>query len=297
MLLLERFTRELPPVGGIIYGALARLPADNIVPMARQNRDVSPITSLLESSIMLDELYNHPTVDFFIFVGSLSGQFNDENEVECAAASEFSSALIHRRRSRGFCGSIVFLSQIPDPKSESKFLGERYLSEHDLDEVFAEAILACDPNSTGNHEITAGLRPIKPQHPEMSWNRIPKMWNFVHHLAKPNSVSPRRSDIITMDVLLEKATSQREATEIITSHLLPQLRTKLGLSTEAILVPETRLIDLGVDSLVAADLRTWFLKKLAVDVPILLMLSGSSIQAITSSAAAKLDPSRIPHVQ
>jgi hypothetical protein len=71
----------------------------------------------------------------------------------------------------------------------------------------------------------------------------------------------------------------------------------LGLSTEAILVPETRLIDLGVDSLVAADLRTWFLKKLAVDVPILLMLSGSSIQAITSSAAAKLDPSRIPHVQ
>jgi hypothetical protein len=236
-------------------------------------------------------------MDFFIFVGSLSGQFNHANMVECAAASEFSSALIHRRRSRGFSGSIVFMSQIPDPKSESKFLGEKYLSEHDLDEVFAESILAGDPNSTGSHEITAGLRPIKPEHTEMSWNRIPKMWNFVQHLAEFNSVSPSHSEVITMSVLLERATSQREVTEILTSHLLTQLRTKLGLSTEAVLVPETQLSELGVDSLVAADLRTWFLKELSVDVPILLMLSGSSIQEITSSAAAKLDASRIPHAQ
>lgn len=121
--------------------------APTVLVMARR-REGTPIPSLLESSIILDELYNHPPVEFFIFIGSLSGQFGHANTVECAAASEFSSALIHWRRSRGFCGSIVFLSQIPDPTSESKFLGERYLSEHNLDEVLAEAILPGDPNST-----------------------------------------------------------------------------------------------------------------------------------------------------
>ncbi|KAJ5970083.1 ketoacyl-synt-domain-containing protein, partial [Penicillium vulpinum] len=296
VLLLERFTRALPPVGGMIYGALAQLPPDNIVPMTPQNGYSSPITYLLEISIMLDELYNHPSMEFFIFVGSLSGHFGHSNMVNCAAASEFSSALIHQRRSRGFCGSIVFVSQISDPKSESKFPGQKSLSEHDWDEVFAEAILAGDPESTENFEITAGLRPIKPEHPEMSWNRMPKMWNFVHHHEESNVVLPSSSVVITMSVLLERATSQEEVTEIITSHLLAQLRTKLGLSMEAVLVPETQLSELGVDSLMAADLRTWFLKKLGVDIPILLMLSGSSIQVIASSAADKLDPNTIPHV-
>lgn len=123
------------------------------------------------------------------------------------------------------------------------------------------------------------------------------MWNSVHHLAGSNSVSPSLSGAITVSALLERATSQREVTGTITSHFLIQLRTKLGLSTEAVLVPETQLSELGVGSLVAADLRTWFLKILAVDVPILLMLSGSSIQEILSGAAAKLDPSMIQHVK
>lgn len=255
------------------------------------------MTSLLESSMILEEIFNHSTMEFFIFVGSLAGQFSHETTANCAAASEFSSALIHGRRSRGLCGSIVFMSQTPDSTSESQFLGERFLSQHELDETFAEAILAGDPNSSENLEITAGLQPFNPEQDEMNWTRVPKMSNFFNHLAASNQVALSRNEIISMSVLLENAISQQEATEIITSHFLTQLRTKLGLSTEAALEKETQLIEMGVDSLVAADLRTWFVQNLAVEVPILLMLSGSSIEEIVGIAVAKLSPNTIPHVQ
>jgi len=38
------------------------------------------------------------------------------------------------------------------------------------------------------------------------------------------------------------------------------------------------IIDFGIDSLVAVEIRTWFLKEADQDVPILKILGGSSIR-------------------
>lgn len=50
------------------------------------------------------------------------------------------------------------------------------------------------------------------------------------------------------------------------------------------------LIDLGVDSLVALDIRSWFMKSLSVEVPLLEILSGSTISDIANYATQHLPP-------
>lgn len=50
------------------------------------------------------------------------------------------------------------------------------------------------------------------------------------------------------------------------------------------------LIDLGVDSLIALDIRSWFIKSLGVEVPLLEILSGSTVSGIADYATEHLPP-------
>jgi hypothetical protein len=45
---------------------------------------------------------------------------------------------------------------------------------------------------------------------------------------------------------------------------------------------------MGVDSLVAVDVRSWFLKELAVDVPVMKILGGPSIVELVEVVVQKL---------
>lgn len=55
--------------------------------------------------------------------------------------------------------------------------------------------------------------------------------------------------------------------------------------------------ELGVDSLVAVDLRSWFLKELGVDIPVLKIFNAASIRDLLDFAASLLPESLIPHVK
>jgi hybrid polyketide synthase/nonribosomal peptide synthetase ACE1 len=54
------------------------------------------------------------------------------------------------------------------------------------------------------------------------------------------------------------------------------------------------LIDVGLDSLVAVDIRTWFLQELKVDIPVLKILSGASAGELVSIAIEKLPQEFLP---
>lgn len=54
--------------------------------------------------------------------------------------------------------------------------------------------------------------------------------------------------------------------------------------------------ELGVDSLVAVDLRSWFLKELGVDMPVLKIFNAASIRELLATAAEVLPESLIPNL-
>lgn len=57
---------------------------------------------------------------------------------------------------------------------------------------------------------------------------------------------------------------------------------------DEVISEETPLIDLGVDSLVAVEIRTWFSTELGMDVAVLKILGGSSIRELIDDTISKL---------
>jgi hypothetical protein len=60
------------------------------------------------------------------------------------------------------------------------------------------------------------------------------------------------------------------------------------LSDSDSLYDTTPLVDMGVDSLVAVEVRSWFLKELAVDVPVMKILGGASVTDLVEVVVQKL---------
>jgi hybrid polyketide synthase / nonribosomal peptide synthetase ACE1 len=54
------------------------------------------------------------------------------------------------------------------------------------------------------------------------------------------------------------------------------------------------LVDLGVDSLVGVEIRTWSLQELGVDLPVLKILGGDSVIDLVNDIILKLPEDLLP---
>ena len=70
--------------------------------------------------------------------------------------------------------------------------------------------------------------------------------------------------------------------------LTAKLTSSLQLSDDEAIRETMPLIELGVDSLVAVDVRTWFMQEAGVDLPVLKILGGASVVDLVDDAMTKL---------
>ncbi|KAL1954906.1 hypothetical protein VTO42DRAFT_444 [Malbranchea cinnamomea] len=305
VLSLDNFIRkELPPVGGVVNGAAVLNDMLFVnTPLEVMQQTLRP---KVEGSLFLDELYRD--VEFFIFFGSFSGLIGNFNQAAYSAANAFMMGLVHRRRRQKLPASIINPAEIRGigyvhhmGKDLSNLmadtLGMMFVSERDLHELFAEGILASPHDSGRDPDITCGPRQTDPvQRPNVLWFRTPKIWHFVGYCLQSN-VQTSKNQAAPVKEQLESATNISEAADIIATSFIAKIRRKLNFSEDFEITGKFLLSELGVNSLVAVDLRIWFVKELGVDIPVLQLLGSCSIEQVAQDAAAKLDASLIPNVK
>lgn len=294
----QAIRKDLPPVGGVVNGAM--LLNDSLLMNMSFEEMQRTLMPKAKGSVLLNDLYSGSDLDFFILMGSIAGPLGNRGQSAYAAGNVFMTSIIKSRRKRGLTGSIINPGQILGVGYVSKAgswltktlvnsIGSYSMSEQDLHELFAEGILAGRPESNRNPDIIASFKLESPiQRPDVIWYRNTKTWDFIMHWAERNSSGSGNAKTVPVKLQLQSAQNEGEATEIVEEAFIAKLRSKLGLSEEDEISGETALIQLGVDSLVALDLRGWFVKELSVDVPILKILGGSSIGELAAEAASKL---------
>ena len=80
-------------------------------------------------------------------------------------------------------------------------------------------------------------------------------------------------------------------TNFITVSFLVNLKKVLQISADDNIDLSTPLVEQGLDSLVAVMVRSWFLKEIEVDIPVLKILDGSSISDLLQLAVSKIPAS------
>ncbi|CAH0050588.1 unnamed protein product [Clonostachys solani] len=292
----QQIVDTMPPIGGVMNGAMVL--RDRLFSTMTEEDFAAVLGPKVQGSEYLDRAFHSDPLEFFILFSSLSRVIGNPGQSNYAAANMFMASLASKRRARGVSASVIDIAMLvgfgwmwrnADDILEAQMKAAAYMciSEPEFHTIMAEAIEAGKPNKDLDPEIHTGLAISN----TASWKRFPRFSHYV--LSENDGVAAKETSAVpdkTIRQLISEAASDDDIITALEVALSRKLRLILQLAdTGSPLDPKTALLSLGIDSLVAVELRSWFLKELAVDVPTLRILSDATIADISIEVKSKLD--------
>ena len=287
----------MPPVAGVCNAAMVL--SDKLFVDMNADTMNKVLKPKVEGTKHLDEFFNDPSLEFFITFSSLASVIGNGGQSNYHAANLFMTSLAAQRRNRGLAASVINIGMVVDVgyvartgRSIEDHLRKLFympLSESDIHHLFTEAVLASPADSNRNFDIIMGIEPfinsvdakIRPP-----WFSNPRFSHFVGEDDRPKG--PQQASLSSMHIRqqMETVESEDAASAFLQTAFSSKLETMMQLAPNSVEV-KVSLLDLGCDSLLAVEIRTWFLKEVHVDIPVLKILSGETVAEICSEAARK----------
>ncbi len=221
------------------------------------------------------------SLDFFVLFSSLSSVFGHAGQGNYAAANLFLDALAWHRRAKGlpaltinwgYLGEVGYLAERPQ-------LGER------LERQGVQSF-------TVRQALTLLERAMQRQAVQLSVMRVDwRRWRglgvtgqvsprFAHLLRQSESSSqhPQGGELPTLDALRTAAPEARRG--LLDTLLRDKVARVLGSSPDR-LDSDKPLLNLGIDSLMAVELRNWIEQELRVNLPIMELMRSPSLSRLT----------------
>ncbi|KAH8701329.1 hypothetical protein GQ44DRAFT_785142 [Phaeosphaeriaceae sp. PMI808] len=283
----EDICEDMPPIAGIVQGAMVlhETPVRDMTFELLQK----VLRPKVQGSINLNRLSMRLDLDFFIYFSSMTGVVGNIGQASYTTANAFMMSQAAQRRKSGLCGSVINIGAIigvgQDNQNNLFKGGYVFMSEQAYHQAFSEAVIA---------EISTGLRQVN-----LADSTLPVCVDnprFSHH----ESEQIVGGDALPIGARLRSCTTPADLQVVIfdafTLKLCSLLRMEMDISEDKEKIMAKRTDDFGIDSLVAVEIRTWFLKTLGVNVPVLKILGGAAVEEIVQYAAERLDPSFVPNM-
>ncbi|KAL2129699.1 hypothetical protein VTI74DRAFT_7429 [Chaetomium olivicolor] len=282
----SKLAGSLPPVGGVVNGAMVL--EDRVfsqMSLETLHRVMRPKTI---GSRNLDMAFDDKAMDFFIMTSSFAAIGGHAGQSNYAAANMYMNGLAASRRNRGLPGSVLNIGVIYGlgflhREKDDLYHGlerEGYppISERDIHHMFIEAIVAGKPIPGQVYDITTGLRRFPAQAPTLPWQNDPRFSHFTRREEAESDVDADQngSDKRSLKELIDAASTQDELVEVLLQGFITRLQTQLQLA-EGSVTAEHSVVELGVDSLAAVEIRSWIWKVMGQDVAVMKILGGKTI--------------------
>lgn len=266
----------------------------------------------VEGSIHLNDLFQGKTLEFFIMFSSAVSMVGNHGQANYSAANLFMSSLAAKRRSRGLAASVMHIGPIfgvgyiAQQSAEGNTTFSRTntrlgtfvgTSENDFHELFAEAVLAGSPGSTAPTELLSGIRRVGiNEEKKPIWESDPLMSHFTRRpqLHKQKTV-PNAQITLPIKLRLAEASTQEELTSIVQETFFAKVLALFQLddyNSSGSSLECLHLNQLGIDSLLAVEIRSWFMKNFEVNIPVLKILDGVTVGELVALTIEKI-PARL----
>ncbi|ODH20336.1 hypothetical protein ACO22_05914 [Paracoccidioides brasiliensis] len=301
--MIAEIQETLPQIGGVANGAMI-IDDTPVVEMSFEQID-KVLKPKVDGSRFLNEIFYNEPLDFFILFSSLSCTFGRSGQANYIAANMYMTSLTANRRNRGLPASVIdvgavvgigyitrevtqkVIDQLPDA-------GFHFMSERDIHLAFAEAIICGYPNSGRYEELITGLRVVWSNgEARPAWYSNPRFSHTVRNAVNdPSSDKSKTGAVVSVRNQLQMATSTDQVLQIIQGAVIEKLKVILQLRPESFKDTSSLLKqgadELGMDSLVAVEVRSWFLRELEIDMPVLKILGGATLAEISDFAVMNL---------
>ncbi|TVY36833.1 Hybrid PKS-NRPS synthetase [Lachnellula subtilissima] len=268
----------------------------------------------VEGSMNLDNLFQENTLDFFVFFSSVVSVLGRPGQANYSAANMFMCSLAEQRRQKGLAASIIHIGAIFGVGYTSQLDRKLFtkvsmrssalvpISQRDFYQLFAEAVKAGRPGSSSSTiELFSGSKRINPHDDDQPvWATEPLMSHFIQNSEGLTPLARDNQSAVPLRTQLAQATNQIQVHSIIQHALFPKIcilfqldPTKVAIATLA----KMRLDEMGIDSLLAVEIRGWFMKTLEVNIPILKILSGVPISDLVAFATENIPERLVPNLQ
>jgi NAD(P)-dependent dehydrogenase (short-subunit alcohol dehydrogenase family) len=309
---LERYRDGMPRIGGCIQSSMV-LRDSVFANMSYENwkacTDVKTIGSWNLHTLLPDNM------DFFIMLSSIAGVIGSAGQANYAAANTYLDALAHYRTLRGQKSAALDLGVMLDHGvlADNTALRERILAQGLLAPISAREFYAlldhyCNPQRTNEKpedmQLVIGLAsPSQAYARGALRNNASLSLPFYSHVynskaARDASASGARSSEDQKQQAFVSAPTLIEAGAVISKALVERLITMTpGLQDRIdVNVLDEPMWKFGIDSLLAIELRSWFSKIFAADVPIFEILGDETLESLGVKAAQKSTLRKRPEV-
>ncbi|KAI1174428.1 PKS-NRPS hybrid [Nemania sp. FL0916] len=296
---------ELPPIGGVAQGAMVLSDAMFVdIGLEQVQKVVGP---KVQGAIHLEELFSSANLEFFVFFSSMAYVTGNQGQSIYAAANAYMVSLAAQRRKRGLAGSVINIGAIVGngyvtrqlTEVQREYLtqkGNIFMSEQDFHQIFAEGVVAGRPDSDDVPEIMTGLGFSHPDDADkVTWFHNPIFSHCVIWPETQEAGTGTSKQNVTVKAQLLLATNAEEVTEAIQESFMAKLKSSLQIE-ESVSILNMNAEELGLDSLVAVDIRSWFVKELNVEMPVLKILGGFTVAELVSAAQEQLPESFTPNI-
>lgn len=304
---LSDCAKTMPPIKGCIQGSMVL--KDSIFSNMSQEDYYTAVRPKVIASRNLHELLPKD-LDFFILLSSASGVVGNRGQSNYCVGNTYQDSLARHRVALGLPGVAVDLGMIlsvgfaaENQESMANLRQEGFNAMRE-DEFLALLDMLCDPNgkysSNANKELQAssfsqiavGLEAPATLRikgiPEPAWMTDP----LFKHLYQIRGEGDHEGEgdgegsATSCSTLLPAAASLADASKIVSAAIVQKLCKALSSSERDIDVSKP-LHSYGVDSLVAVELRAWFMKEVGSDVAVFDIMSGQSLEELAELAAKR----------
>ncbi|PYH90895.1 KR-domain-containing protein [Aspergillus ellipticus CBS 707.79] len=261
----------------------------------------------------LDQLFHSTPLDFFIMFSSLASIVGNRGQSNYVAANLFMATVAAQRRARGLAASVFHIGMVlgvgyvsATGIYESTLRQYNYMpiSEDEFRDMFATAVVVGRAGSGHVPEVITGLS----RHSLRSEVQKP-FWfenlRFGHHTLEEGGAGgdgaagavggemvPLRERVADAQARVAESGGSgsgkgvEAVEEVIEQAFCAKMERMLQAEKGSVAAVKNQpLINLGVDSLIAVEIRSWFLKELEVDVPVLKVVGVFVVVVVVVVAA------------
>ncbi|MBZ4018994.1 non-ribosomal peptide synthetase/type I polyketide synthase [Streptomyces purpurogeneiscleroticus] len=275
--LADRRSRQLPPIRGVFH--LAGEVRDALVPeMDRAAFDAAYAPKVAGGWLLHHHLRDEP-LDHFVLFGSIAALMTTAGQTNYAAGNAFLDALAHHRRARGLPALSLGWGPWDAGMIEERGLAEHYRTARGMSPLSPAAGMAVLQRTIGQEWAQLAVAPVTDWRTATAWYTAPPP--LVADLAAAAADTPATE---ARGTFLETfhATEGEEARRHLTMERFGELvAAVLGVPCESV-DPAAGLLALGLDSLLAMELRARVGTELGVTLPVVALLSGEPVDALTT---------------